>query len=159
MEPINSLSYLLQHTPTIMYRQSDQLLQERLGIGMSQFKLLMMLKFTPNIQQRTLAESLGQTEASISRQTKLLTERGMLDVAINPDNKREHITTLTAKGAKIADAANDILHEYHDQVFERLSEKQRQRLSELLTEVHEIVCQTGRPYACDGPLNFPGALQ
>ena len=67
MGPVITLGYLLQHTATILMRQSDQVLQERLGIGMSQLKLLMMLQNSPNVQQRKLAECLGQTEASISR--------------------------------------------------------------------------------------------
>jgi DNA-binding MarR family transcriptional regulator len=80
MGTTDTIGYMLQHTASIMYRQSDQVLQERLGLGMSQYKILMILHEKPQIRQRVLADQLGQTEASISRQIKLLVERGMLVV-------------------------------------------------------------------------------
>ena len=147
MNPGN-LSYLLQHTQAIMYRQSDQVLQERLGIGMSQFKLLMMLSYEPNVQQRTLADNLGQTEASISRQIKLLIERGMLAITVNPANRREHIATPTVKGIKIADAAQEILDEYHAPVFDQFSEKQLEQMTQMITKMHEVICGPGKSHAC-----------
>jgi DNA-binding MarR family transcriptional regulator len=131
-----------------MYRQSDQVLQERLGIGMSQFKLLMMLNHEPNVQQRTLADNLGQTEASISRQIKLLIERGMLVINVNPANRREHIATPTAKGIKVADAAQEILNEYHGPVFDQFTEKQLEQMTQMITLMHEAICGSGKPHAC-----------
>jgi DNA-binding MarR family transcriptional regulator len=149
MGPINALGYLLQHTATTLYRQSDQVLQERLGIGMSQFKLLMMLQYHTNVQQRMLADYLGQTEASISRQIKLLKTMGMLDTTRNPKNRREHITVLTARGIKITEAARDVLMEYHAPVFGQLSDKQQQQLTDLLRQLHNAACGAGRPHACE----------
>ncbi len=49
METTDRLSYLLQHTSTIMQRQADQVLQERLGVGMSQYKILSTLQDRPPI--------------------------------------------------------------------------------------------------------------
>lgn len=153
MNPLNNLGYLLQHTQSIMYRQSDQVLQERLGIGMSQYKLLMMLGHRPDVQQKTLADSLGQTEASVSRQIKLMCERGLLATAVNPANRREHITRPTAKGVKVADAAQDILTEYHAPVFDNLNQKQLEQLAQTMSKMHEIICQAGKPHACEHPYN------
>jgi DNA-binding MarR family transcriptional regulator len=151
MESQQSLSYLLQHTSVIMQRQADQVLQERLGVGMSQYRILMTLQDRPNVQQRFLADSLGQTEASISRQVKLLVERGMLAVQINPQNRREHVTVLTAKGAKITQAAEGVLSEYHGPAFEQLSDREKQQLGTILNAMHQHYCQNGKPYACDLP--------
>jgi DNA-binding MarR family transcriptional regulator len=151
MGPVNTLGYLLSHTASIMHRQSDQVLQERLGIGMSQFKLLMMLGRRPHSQQRELAEALGQTEASVSRQIKLLVGRGMLVIDINPKNRREHRTTPTAKGVKIAQAAMEVLAEFHGPTFAQLSEKEQEQLVATLRKLHAHVCQSGKPFACDQP--------
>ena len=100
MKPTNNIGYLLQHTASTLARQSDQVLQERLGVGFSQFKILMTLQWNPGVQQKHIAESLGQTEASISRQIKLMHEAGLLQSKVSERNKREHITTLTRKGEK-----------------------------------------------------------
>ncbi len=152
--PVGTIGYLLQHTAINLSRQSDQILQERLGIGMSQFRLLMILRYEPNIQQRKLAECLGQTEASISRQIKLLVEKGLLIIRINPKSRREHITVLTARGVKMTEAALEILNQYHEPMCNLLNEKQRQQLTEMLATFHKHVCVEGKPFACDHPFNI-----
>ncbi|HUC89662.1 MAG TPA: MarR family winged helix-turn-helix transcriptional regulator [Patescibacteria group bacterium] len=151
MGPVSAVSYLFLHTATILMRQSDQALQERLGIGMSQYKLLMMLQHSPNVQQRKLAECLGQTEASISRQIKLLCEKGLLTTRVNPKSRREHITVLTAKGAKMTIAALDVLKQYNDPLLAVLSGKEQQVLTESLHKLHSSICAPGKPFACDHP--------
>jgi len=154
MRPVITVGYLLQHTATIIMRQSDQVLQERLGIGMSQFRILFILHGTPNIQQRKLAECLGQTEASISRQIKLLVEKGLLAVRVNPKSRREHITVLTTKGTKMTEAALEVLEQYHTPMYDLLSEKQKQQLLESLGAFHAYTCAQGKPYACDHPFDI-----
>lgn len=145
------LGYLVEHTAAILHRQSDQVLQERLGIGMSQFKLLMILQEHPNVQQRELADWLGQTEASISRQIKILCEKGMLAIQINPKNRRQHLTMATLKGIKVTQAAMEVLEDYHSPVFGHLSGKDQKQLVALLRIVHERTCAEGKPHACDRP--------
>ncbi len=154
MGPVVTVGYMLQHTAIILMRQSDQVLQERLGIGMSQFRILMMLKANPNVQQRKLAEYLGQTEASISRQTKLLSEKGLLLVRVNPKSRREHIALPTAKGLKMTEAALEILEQYHTPLFDLLSDKQRQQLVISMNTLHESICAPGNPFACDRPFDI-----
>lgn len=154
MDLMSALGYLMSHTAAIMHRQSDQVLQERLGIGMSQYKLLLMLQQSPNVQQRDLADSLGQTEASISRQIKLLCDRNMLSIEINPKNRRQHLTVLTAKGVKVAQAATDVLAEYQQPIFDQCNEKQQQQLLEMLKAMHAVTCQKGKPHACDHSLEI-----
>lgn len=137
MPPTNNIGYLLQRLAFGLARQSDQVLQEQLGIGLSQFNILMMLKWRPNVLQRQIAEALGQTEASVSRQVKLLLKLDYLETTVNPANKREHITKLTNKGLKITEKAFEILNGYHAPMFARLSEKQQTRLHESLSVMYD----------------------
>jgi MarR family transcriptional regulator, transcriptional regulator for hemolysin len=150
-----TLSYLLQHTSLIMHRQTDQILQERLGIGMAQLKILTTVQERPHVQQRYVADSLGQTEASISRQVRLLEEKGLVVAQINPQSKREHVIVLTAKGSKFTQAARDIIDQYHSPAFEQLSDKERQQLTGILQHLHMHCCQDGKPYACGIPWFSP----
>ena len=149
MGPVITVGYLLQHTATILARQSDQVLQERLGIGMSQLKLLMMLQRTPNVQQRKLAECLGQTEASISRQIKLLREKGLLTIRVNPRSRREHLTIPTSKGIKLTEAALEVLSQHHEPMVGQLSVKQQEQLIAVLATFHDYACAPNKPFACD----------
>ncbi len=140
MGPSNNLGYLLQHLSFVLARHSDQVLQEQLGIGFSQFKILMALQWNLNDQQRQIAERLGQTEASISRQIKLLQGQGLLTSTVSPHNRREHITRPTDKGIRLTDKAMEILNAYHAPMFDKLSEKQQQQLRETLSIMHDYAC-------------------
>lgn len=148
MKPIDNLGYLLNHIAFVLGRQSDQVLQERLGIGFSQFKIMMVLRGSPHVQQKEIAESLGQTEAGISRQIKLLQARGLLQSVRRPEDRREHITTLTIKGERFTDEAMEILNNYHAPTFAGLSGKQQQTFMESLHVIHRQTCETNKPGAC-----------
>jgi len=140
VRPNNNIGYLLNHLAFVLSRHSDQVLQEQLGLGFSQFKIMMVLRWNPSLQQRQIADKLGQTEASISRQIKLLHDKALLTTHISPKNKREHITTLTTKGEKLTEQAMLVLNNYHAPTFDSLSEKQQQQLAEILTIMHDRVC-------------------
>jgi MarR family transcriptional regulator for hemolysin len=115
-------------------------LQEQLGIGFSQFKLLRTLQTSPQVKQRDIASSLGQTEASISRQVKLMIEQGLLKCTISPDNHREHVMIVTPKGIRLTDAAIDVLQKFHAPTFDALSDKQQDQLIEMLEILHGVIC-------------------
>lgn len=125
----NNLGHLLQHLAGSLARQSDQLLQDCLGSGYSQFKILRVLEQNPNIKQRAIAQDLGQTEASISRQIKLLVERGLLSVTISPKNRREHITALTSRGDKLTQEAVELFNNLHAPLLDSLSSKQQEQFA------------------------------
>jgi len=153
MRPTNKIGYLLQHVSFVLARQADQALQEQLGIGFSQYKILMMLQHNPHVQQKQIAESLGQTEASISRQIKLLHEKAMLTTRINPANRRVHITTPTPKGIKMTEAARAVFQDVYGPMFAGISDKQQQQLIEGLESMHDFACQPGKTAACDHPFD------
>lgn len=154
MQPINDTSYLFDHVSAALHRQSDQVLQERLGIGMSQFKILSMLKWQPGVTQRDLADYLGQTEASISRQIKLLQQKALLVSHIDPAERRRHLTALTNKGVKITLAAEEVLAEYHAPMLAKLNPREQEQFRAMLTSLHEYTCAPGRRMACDRPLDI-----
>ncbi len=140
MRPSNKIGFLIQHLAFSLGRTNDQVLQEQLGIGFSQFKLMMVLEKMPHIQQKQIASALNQTEASISRQIKLLHDKNLLQTVVSPKNRREHITTLTAKGLRYTDEARRILGEYYQPMFEKLSDKEQEQLLQHLSSLHDFIC-------------------
>ena len=154
MGPTNNLGYLIQHLASVMGRQADQVLQEQLGIGLSQFKILMVLEWNPYVQQSSIAESLGQTEASVSRQIKLLQSKGLLTSRQDPENRRKHITSPTPMGMQITEAASAIMRRSFGPEYSQLGEKQLLQLITGLQDLHRIVCRPGKVGACDHPLGF-----
>jgi DNA-binding MarR family transcriptional regulator len=127
---------MLHHLSAVFSRESDQILQEQLGIGLSQFKILATLVENSAMQQRHIALQLGQTEASISRQIKVLQAKGMVETMRNPTNRREHITTLTTRGDRVTDAAQGVLANFQSSTLSHMAPRQQEILLELLTKVH-----------------------
>jgi DNA-binding MarR family transcriptional regulator len=140
MGPTNNIGYLLQRLAFCLNRQNDHILQEQLGIGFSQFKILMILQWRPSVQQKQIADNLSQTEASISRQIKLLKEEGLLVTEINPQNKREHITKPTQKGMELTQRALEILNRHHQPMFAKLNPDQQAHLVEGLRIMYDYAC-------------------
>jgi DNA-binding MarR family transcriptional regulator len=128
---------IVHHLSALYTRESDQILQEQLGIGFSQFKILSTLQKNAAAQQKHISFELGQTEASVSRQIKLLQARGLLESRPNPANRREHITALTMKGERITEAAQTVLHNYQHSSLRHMSKKQQIQLLELLAKVYQ----------------------
>jgi DNA-binding MarR family transcriptional regulator len=152
MSPTNNLNYLLQHLASVMSKQTDQLLQEQLGIGVSQYRILSALEWIPRIRQKTIADTLGQTEASISRQITLLVQKGLLVVKHDANNRRIHIITPTPMGMQLTEAASAIIRRSMGPEYAQLGEQQMQQLISTLRELHHIVCKPGKVGACDHAL-------
>lgn len=148
MTTISNPGYLLHHLAALMDHQSDVVLQERFGIGFSQYKVLMILSQRQGIRQCQIADNLGQTEASISRQIKLMLSRGLVQSRKSEQSKREHRITLTGKGSRLIAVATDALNSYHGPVYARLGAREQQSLLNTLSIMHEEVCQNSNLDRC-----------
>lgn len=126
---------LLHQLSATFGRESDQILQEQLGIGISQYKILETLVENSAMQQRHIAVQLGQTEASISRQIGVLERKGLIESMRNPVNRREHITTLTTRGERLIEAAERVLTIRNSTSLTRLSKKEQLVLLDLLQKI------------------------
>lgn len=135
-----NLGYLIHHLAFALDRQSDQVLQERLGIGFSQFKILMAAKWKGSVQQKRIAKYLSQTEASVSRQVKILQEKGFVESKPNPKSRREKITVLTLKGERILERAMLVLNEHHSPMMEQLSPKQQIQFIDSIKILRNFAC-------------------
>lgn len=135
-DPASLIHTLLHQLSAVISRESDQILQEQLGIGLAQFKILSTLHDNPATQQNQIALTLGQTEASISRQIKLLRGKGLLETKIRPQNRRQHETILTPRGRQLIEAAQQVLASYQQQSLEHMPLHQQAQLLELLSKSH-----------------------
>ena len=133
---LSSIVDIIERLAFRIERQSDQILLEQLGIGFSQYKIIHVLEANPQFKQKQIAKILGQTEASISRQIRLMRLSGLIVSVINPEHKREHITNLTIKGIKLRDAANNILAKLHTNIIGEMSDKKQRRIEETLMSLY-----------------------
>jgi DNA-binding MarR family transcriptional regulator len=154
MNPTNNLSYLLQHVAEVTAKQADQQLHEQLGIGLSQYRILMVLEWNPRVQQQVIAESLGQTEAAVSRQVRLLISQGLLTSKADKSNRRKHTTIATPKGMQVTEAAADLLKRSFSSNLRGLSDSESTELTRALLRLHKNVCRPDKLGTCNHQLGF-----
>jgi DNA-binding MarR family transcriptional regulator len=140
MKNNQNIDYLLQHLTSLLARNYDQILDEQLGVGYAQYKILKIIYATPNVKQRYIASMLGQTEASISRQIKLLINLNFLKMTPDRLNRRVHLITLTPRGEKIIEAANEAIERFNGPIFDQLQLKQKKQLFSLLETIDRQIC-------------------
>jgi DNA-binding MarR family transcriptional regulator len=109
----------------------------------------MVLEWSPRIQQLAIANALGQTEASISRQIKLLKSKGLLAVKVDPQNRRKHLTAPTTLGMQVTEAASAIVRRSFGTDFSSLGDDQLVQLFTNLQRLHHITCRPGKLGSCD----------
>lgn len=148
MELNTNPGFLLHKIGALLERTSDGVLMQEFGLGYSQFKLLFALGHHPSLQQKEIAHYLGQTEASISRQIKLLKSTGLIEIVILPDNRKIHHIALTDKGSRLTTRALETLNQYYVPIFSGLTTADQQRLTSSLASINsvlEMLCtETGR---------------
>jgi DNA-binding MarR family transcriptional regulator len=155
-ETAGSTMYLLQHIGTILERQFDQALLEQLGIGTSQYRILLVLETHADSSQRHLAANLGQTEASISRQIKILQSKSLITTQIHPRSRRERVTNLSPRGVTVILAAKELYTQIAANLLGSLTDKQQKVVRETLGTIHSKSCSPDVPRSCDHEFDLLG---
>jgi DNA-binding MarR family transcriptional regulator len=154
MDAAGSTMYLLQHVGTISQRQFDQALLEQLGIGTSQYRILLVLQTHPDISQKHLAANLGQTEASISRQVRVLQSKLLITVRMHPTSHRERVVSLSPKGVTVMEVAQNLFTQIASDLLKTLTERQQKNFREALAALHDMSCSPSTPRSCDHEMDL-----
>lgn len=131
----DNLGFAFQKLAFSLLRRSDELLQAKLGIGYAQYKLLEVLAEHPHSNQRFVASSLMQTEASISRQVKLMQNAGLLRVGTPAENKRMRVIALSTKGSEVHARGAQLLNECYLRAFQKLRPDEAQSFLDLIQKL------------------------
>ena len=136
MSDTSDLATNIHRLSAVLAKIADGNLQECCGFGMSQFKILWMLKtHESGVLQTTIANWLNQTEAAVSRQIGLLKQDGLIDKMVDPQNRRNHIIVLSAKGKELAGSSMDAVVEQYTPYFNVLSKAQQSQLNSMLEKI------------------------
>lgn len=121
---IHKVAFLLE-------KRADESLKNQLGIGFAQYKVLEAINQNMLAKQNTIAQLLDQTEASISRQIKILQKKGLIIVSEVMGNKRAKELSLTVVGDEIVSQAEEVLDVAQAQVIGGLSYQEQRLFQEL----------------------------
>ncbi|MFT4532575.1 MAG: DNA-binding MarR family transcriptional regulator [Candidatus Saccharimonadales bacterium] len=121
---IHKLAFLLE-------KRADESLKSQLSIGFAQYKVLEAINQNMLAKQNVVAKLLDQTEASISRQIKILQKKGLITVAEVMGNKRAKELSLTVVGDEIVSQAEELLDITQAQIIGGLSYQEQRLFQEL----------------------------
>jgi len=102
----------LQRAARVVARRFDEALRD-LGITNGQFSLLMSLNRPEPARMRSVSTLLAIDRTTLTANLKPLERRGLLKVAVDPEDKRSRLLTLTAKGRALLAAAMPIWRDTH----------------------------------------------
>lgn len=132
MADISDIATNVHRLSNVLGKVADHCLQTTYGLGMSQFKILWILrKHSEGVQQTSIAMWLNQTEAAVSRQIRLLKAEKLIEKRVDPNNRRNRVIILSAEGKKFADAAMKLLAKEYEPFFADLNPVQRKSLCDM----------------------------
>jgi DNA-binding MarR family transcriptional regulator len=111
----------LQRSARAVARRFDDALRS-LDLTNGQFSLLMSLNRPEPARMREVANLLALDRTTLTANLKPLERRGLLKIAVDPEDKRSRLLTLTAKGRALLAAAMPIWRQTHAELDRLLTD-------------------------------------
>ena len=106
-----TLWYLVRRTADLMDRRSEELIRAELGISLAQFLVLSVVDAHPGpLSQQAIADRVGLTKGSVSRQIDHAVAAGLMTVRVATHTRRENAVTLTSAGTALVRQGDALTH-------------------------------------------------
>lgn len=116
-----SLWQLTRRIGAVMDKRSDAICQQELGISFAQFLVLSVVDAYPgDLNQQTIADRLGLTKGTVSRQLDAAAAAGLMTVRPARHSRRENTVALTAAGTMLVRKGDTILSGARDAVSQAI---------------------------------------
>ena len=101
-DDLAQLWLLVRRVAGLMDRTGEALFRSSLGISMAQFLVLSVVDAHPGrINQQAVADRLGLTKGTVSRQIDAAAAAGLMTVEVSPKSRRENLVALTPAGTRL----------------------------------------------------------
>lgn len=104
------------------------------------YQCIVYLSSHPNSHPSTIAEALKSTRPNIAANLRILEQKGYIERAVDPDNRRQVFVNLTEKGKNYYALCEKQVYMLFARFFDMLGEEDTEHLFEILKKV------------CDGPI-------
>lgn len=108
---------------------------DNMGIAQPQLRILFQVRARPDIDLRSLAESLGISPSAASQQVDKLVERELLARTPDPADRRRLQLNLTDLGRAATRALSRASHNYVQEILQGLSDDDLRTFHELLEKI------------------------
>jgi DNA-binding MarR family transcriptional regulator len=133
-----AVSALTAHTGYLLRMVSNAVSQDFAsnladeGVTVAEWTMLRSLFREDAIAPSALARKMGMTKGAISKLADRLLEKGLIERAGNPDDRRAHSLSLSAEGERKVPRLADLADENDATFFVVLGDDEQMRLRDLL---------------------------
>lgn len=111
-------------------------LRQRLGLGFTEYRIMVMLSLEPGIAAKRIGEVVGLDKAAISRAVAALENAGLIEPTPETAGRRSQAFRLTARGHEVFARAVKVGREHERRLMVDLSAEEQQMLVGLLQRLH-----------------------
>lgn len=113
-----ALWFLVRQIATRIDRAGEALAREELGISLAQYLVLSVVDAFPGaINQQAVANRLGLTKGTVSRQIDAAVAAGLMTVEVAAHSRREHAVALTPAGTALVRKGDGLFAEANGSVI------------------------------------------
>jgi DNA-binding MarR family transcriptional regulator len=117
-----TLWYLIRRSAAVMDRDGDALCRRELGISLAQFLVLSVVDAYPgHLSQQAIADRLGLTKGTVSRQIDAAVAAGFMTVQVAPHSRRENAVALTAGGTALVRKGDAVMQDSRATLLDAIS--------------------------------------
>jgi DNA-binding MarR family transcriptional regulator len=104
-----TLWFLVRRVAALMDRSGEELFRSRLGVSLAQFLVLSVVDAHPGpLNQQAIAERVGLTKGTVSRQIEQATSAGLMQVEVAAHSRRENSVSLTPAGTDLVRRGDEL---------------------------------------------------
>jgi len=122
-----------------MDKIADRVLQINSDITLSQFLILTAVKHKAGISQERIAKFLELTQAAVSRQIEVLRKKKLILREENPQNRREHILSITKNGESKLKKSSKIIMSKFNYLYKVLNRDEKIAFNKSLDKIFEVL--------------------
>ena len=109
-DELATLWYLIRRVASVMDRQGEALFRRELGVSLAQFLVLSVVDAHPGpLSQQAVADRVGLTKGSVSRQIDSAVAAGLMTVRVATHTRRENAVALTEAGTALVRRGDALL--------------------------------------------------
>lgn len=141
-QAFSPLRQVMWHRPGFLIRRLHQIgaaiffdLCQSESITPLQVGLLTALSMNPWLDQKAIGRELSLDRTTTAEVLKRLSEKGLVETRVNPDDRRSRLSVITKKGMKLINDLQESIHRSQELLLEPLPAEERVVFMKLLTKL------------------------
>jgi DNA-binding MarR family transcriptional regulator len=146
-DDLATLWYLVRRVASLMDRSGEALFRNELGISLAQFLVLSVVDAHPGpLNQQAIADRLGLTKGTVSRQIDNAVRAGLMTVEAAAHTRRENSVSLTRAGTDLVRRGDALFQKSRDALVSAVAPQDLQaaiRALDAMNNALERISPTG----------------